>query len=147
MLPRMELSHDEALRIIETIRRAIEESGAGGAAVAVADPHGELVAFLRTDGCRPSAITLAMNKAYTAAREHIETADLGPIMAAKGFPLTNFGDLRFLSFPGGVPIVVVLRGPRPEPSVLPPAGLAPAWPAAQRAAQRRHLTMQISSLY
>ena len=27
-------------------------------------------------------------------------------MAAKGFPLTNFGDLRFLSFPGGVPIVV-----------------------------------------
>jgi uncharacterized protein GlcG (DUF336 family) len=104
--PSLELSHDDALRIIEAIRRAIEETGGGGAAVAVADPHGELVAFLRTDGCRPSAITLAMNKAYTAAREHVETADLGPIMAAKGFPLTNFGDLRFLSFPGGVPIVV-----------------------------------------
>lgn len=106
MHPRLELSHEEALRIIEVIRRAIEESGGGGAAVAVADPHGELVAFLRTDGCRPSAITLAMNKAYTAAREHVETADLGPMMAAKGFPLTNFGDLRFLSFPGGVPVVV-----------------------------------------
>ena len=106
MLPRMELSHAEALRIIEAIRGAIEESGGGGAAIAVADPHGELIAFLRTDGCRPSAITLAMNKAYTAAREHVETADLGRVMADKGFPLTNFGDLRFLSFPGGVPIVV-----------------------------------------
>ena len=106
MHPRLELSHDDALRIIEAIRRAIEETGGGGAAVAVADPHGELIAFLRTDGCRPSSITLAMNKAYTAARERVETADLGPIMAAKGFPLTNFGDLRFLSFPGGVPIVV-----------------------------------------
>jgi glc operon protein GlcG len=72
----------------------------------VADPHGELVAFLRTDGCRPSAVTLAMNKAFTAAREHMPTAELGPALAAKGFPLTNFGDLRFLSFPGGVPIVV-----------------------------------------
>ena len=45
----------------------MEQGGLGGAAVAVADPHGELIAFLRTDGCRPSSITLAMNKAYTAA--------------------------------------------------------------------------------
>lgn len=106
MHPRLELSHGEAWRIIEAIRVAMEQGGLGGAAVAVADPHGELIAFLRTDGCRPSSITLAMNKAYTAAREQVETADLGPIMAAKGFPLTNFGDLRFLSFPGGVPIVM-----------------------------------------
>jgi len=103
---RRELSHDDARQIIEAICGALEESGGGGAAIAVADPHGELIAFLRTDGCRPSAVTLAMNKAYTAAREHMATAELGPIMAAKGFPLTNFGDLRFLSFPGGVPIVV-----------------------------------------
>ena len=69
------------------------------------DAHGELLAFLRTDGCRLSSITIATNKAFTAAREQIATAELGRRSRDEGFPMSNFGDSRFVSWGGGVPIV------------------------------------------
>ena len=66
MRDRTELSHRDAMAIIEAIRAALEDRNAG-AAVAVVDPHGELIALLRTDGCRLQSITIATNKALTAA--------------------------------------------------------------------------------
>ena len=68
MNPPRSLSHHDAARIIDTLRTKLETQGKG-AAVAVVDLHGELVAFLRTDGCRLPSIQIAMNKAHTAARE------------------------------------------------------------------------------
>src|SRR5579863_5715383 len=44
---------------------------------AVADPHGELIAFARMDGAPLSSINVAINKAYTAARERKPTKDIG----------------------------------------------------------------------
>lgn len=73
--------------------------------MAVVDAHGELLAFLRTDGCRLSSITIAINKAFTAAREQIATGGLGRRSREEGFPMTNFGDPRFVSWGGGVPVV------------------------------------------
>lgn len=98
------LSHAEALMIIEAARQAIEAHNQGGAAVAVTDAHGELLAFLRTDGCPLPSITIAINKAYTAARERKESKALGEASKAEGFPMTNFGELRYVSWGGGVPI-------------------------------------------
>jgi glc operon protein GlcG len=49
---------------------------------------------------------IAMNKAYTAAREEVESASVGEAAREHGFPITNFGDLRFLGWPGGIPIRV-----------------------------------------
>lgn len=101
---RREIGHGPASKIVAVIRRELESRG-GGAAVAVVDPHGELVAFLRTDGCPLASVNNAINKAYTAAREGIESAELGRRSREEGFALTNFGDLRYTGWGGGVPIV------------------------------------------
>ena len=99
------VSHHDATRIIDAIHSELE-TPPRGAAIAVVDPHGELVAFLRTDGCRLSSITIAINKAYTAAREQIESGELGERSRREGFPMTNFGELRYVTWGGGVPLVV-----------------------------------------
>lgn len=99
------LSHHDAGRIIEALRSELE-AHQKGAAIAVVDRHGELLAFLRTDGCRLSSIDIAINKAFTAAREQIESGELGERSRAEGFPMTNFGELRYVTWGGGVPIKV-----------------------------------------
>jgi glc operon protein GlcG len=98
------LSHADAMQIIAMVEKKLVEKGQG-AAVAVVDAHGELVAMLRTDGCRLSCIDVAINKAYTAAREQGRSKALGDAAKREGFPLTNFGELRYVTWGGGVPIV------------------------------------------
>ena len=98
-----QLSHDEAMRIVQAIRAALEKDGRG-AAVAVVDDHGELMAFLRTDGCPLPSINNAVHKAFTAARERTDSANIGRASREEGFPITNFGDLRYTGWGGGVPI-------------------------------------------
>ena len=105
MPARREIGHAEARALIAMVADRLEADGAG-AAIAVVDPHGELVAFLRTDGCGLASIQIAMNKAFTAARERVESSVLGERSRTEGFPLTNFGDARYLGWGGGVPIVV-----------------------------------------
>lgn len=105
MYQRTHLSHRDALAVVRSIEAELEQRNAG-AAVAVCDAHGELLAFLRTDGCRLPSIAIAINKAYTAAREGIESGELGAVSRREGFPMTNFGELRYVSWGGGVPIVV-----------------------------------------
>jgi glc operon protein GlcG len=103
MYTKQVLAHADAMRIVNAIRERADTNG-HGLAVAVVDEHGELMAFLRTDGCRLPPITIAQNKAYTAAREGIESADLGRRFVDEGFPMTNFGELRYVTWGGGVPI-------------------------------------------
>ncbi len=97
------LSHRDALVVLDAIRGELERTERG-AAVAVVDDHGELIAFVRTDGCRLPSITIAVNKAYTAAREQTESKSVGEASRIEGFPMTNFGELRYVSWGGGVPI-------------------------------------------
>lgn len=98
------LSHADALEIVAAIRAELERQNKG-AAIAVVDNHGELLAFLRTDGCPLPSITIAINKAFTAARERSESKTLGQRSREEGFPLTNFGDPRYVGWGGGVPIL------------------------------------------
>src|SRR5579859_5080396 len=98
------LSHADALYIIQVIQKELENSRRA-AAIAVADSHGELLAFLRMDGCPLPPINNAINKAFTAARERRESAAVGKSSREEGFPMTNFGDLRYTAWGGGVPIV------------------------------------------
>jgi glc operon protein GlcG len=94
----------DAQVIISAIQHTLEAQHKG-AAVAVVDHHGELLAFIRTDGCRLPSISIAINKAYTAAREHKPSKELGEASKREGFPMTNFGELRYISWGGGVPVV------------------------------------------
>jgi len=104
MARRTELDHATARRIIAAIGDELEARNAG-AAVAVVDPHGELIAFLRTDGCPLASINNAIHKAFTAAREGVESKEIGARSRAEGFPITNFGDLRYTGWGGGVPVM------------------------------------------
>jgi glc operon protein GlcG len=105
MPARREIGHAEARNLIAMVADRLEANGQD-AAVAVVDRHGELVAFLRTDGCGLAPITIAINKAFTAARERVESSVLGERSRQEGFPLTNFGDPRYVGWGGGVPIIV-----------------------------------------
>ena len=98
------LSHGDAIKIVAAIQRELERQGKG-AAVAVTDAHGELIAFVRTDGCPLASINNAINKAFTAARERKESRSVGDASRNENFPMTNFGDLRYITWGGGVPIV------------------------------------------
>lgn len=104
MYQRFQLSHRDAARIIDAIRGELEKQGKG-AAIAVVDSQGELLAFLRTDGCKLPSITIAINKAFTAAREQRPSKAIGNSSREKQWPMTNFGDPRYTAWGGGVPIV------------------------------------------
>ena len=104
MQQRTVLTHADAMKIIEVIRAELEKGGKG-AAIAIADEHGELIALLRTDGCPLPSIVIASNKAWTAARERKPSKAVGNSSKEKGWPMTNFGDLRYTAWGGGVPIM------------------------------------------
>jgi glc operon protein GlcG len=104
MYQQYQLSHRDAVKIISTIQAELEKENKG-AAIAVSDAQGELIAFLRTDGCRLPSINIAINKAFSAAREQKPSKAIGLASIEEGFPMTNFGDLRYTAWGGGVPIV------------------------------------------
>lgn len=103
MQQQFRLTHADALKVLAVIQQQLEQQQKG-AAVAVVDEHGELIAFLRTDGCPLASINNAINKAFTAARERKESKDIGHSSRTSGWPLTNFGDLRYIGWGGGVPL-------------------------------------------
>jgi glc operon protein GlcG len=102
---RYSIDYGEAKEIIEYV--AAEAGRRGKAAViAVADTHGELIAFARMDGAPVSSIRIAQNKAWTAARERKPTKEIGERARhpEKGFEIAYFGDSRFVGWGGGVPV-------------------------------------------
>jgi glc operon protein GlcG len=77
------------------------------AVIAVADPHGELIAFARMDGAPISSIRIAANKAWTAARERKPTKDIGEKVRhpEKGHDIAYYGDPKFVGWGGGLPVL------------------------------------------
>ena len=75
-------------------------------AIAVADSHGELIAFARMDRVPLPSITIAMNKAWTAARTGKPTQEIGEKVRhpEKGHDISYYGDARFVGWGGGVPV-------------------------------------------
>src|SRR6202049_2701473 len=99
------IEYAEAKKIIDLIvdkASHMQKSVVG----AVADPHGELIAFARMDGAPISSIRIAMNKAYTAARERRPTKEIGDKVKdpEKGHDIAYYGDPRFVGWGGGIPI-------------------------------------------
>ena len=99
------IDYSEARKIIDLIvEKAAQMQKA--VAVAVADPHGELIAFARMDGAPISSIRIAANKAYTAARERKTTKEIGEKVRhpEKGHDIAYYGDPRFVGWGGGLPV-------------------------------------------
>ena len=104
MYQTMNLSHAEAQEMIAAIQKKVEAEHKA-AAIAVTDSHGELIAFLRMDGCHLPPLTIAINKAFTAARERRESGAVGQSSRTYPFPMTNYGDLRYTGWAGGFPVL------------------------------------------
>src|SRR6266705_5602573 len=99
------IEYSEAKRIIDLIvERALQMQKA--AVIAVADSHGELIAFARMDGAPISSIRIAANKAWTAARERKPTKEIGEKVRhpEKGHDIAYYGDPRFVGWGGGIPV-------------------------------------------
>ena len=74
--------------------------------IAILDDGGNLKAFGRMDGAPISSIRIAMNKAWTAARERKSTKEIGEKVRhpEKGHDIAYYGDPRFVGWGGGLPI-------------------------------------------
>jgi len=99
------IDYAEAQRIVGFI---VEKATAmqKSVAIAVADAHGELIAFARMDGVPLPSVVIAMNKAWTAARTGKPTQEIGEKVRhpQKGHDIAYFGDPRFVGWGGGVPV-------------------------------------------
>jgi glc operon protein GlcG len=100
------LSDADAQIAIAAIRDQLRAEGKA-AVIAVADAQGELLAFLRTDGAARAPIQIAMNKAFTAARERRPSFEIGREVRhpEQGFDIAYYGDSRYVGWGGGVPVV------------------------------------------
>ncbi len=105
MYQSLNLSHADAQEMVDWVRRKVE-ADRKAAAIAVTDSHGELIAFLKMDGCHLPPVQIAINKAFTAARERRPSGAVGESARTHPFPMTNYGDLRYTGWNGGVPVVV-----------------------------------------
>ena len=99
------IDYQDAKQIVDAIVEKAKQLQKA-AVIAVADAHGELIAFARMDGAFLSSILVAANKAWTAARERKPTKDIGEKMRdpLKGFDIAFCGDSRFVGWGGGIPI-------------------------------------------
>jgi glc operon protein GlcG len=61
--------------------------------IAIADQQGELIALVRLDGAPYPSILIAVNKAWTAARERKPSMEIGRASRARnsGFDIGSFG--------------------------------------------------------
>jgi glc operon protein GlcG len=99
------IEYSEAKRIIDLIVEKASQMQKA-AVIAVADSHGELIAFARMDGAPISSIRIAANKAWTAARERKPTKEIGERVRhpEKGHDIAYYGDPRFVGWGGGIPV-------------------------------------------
>jgi glc operon protein GlcG len=105
MIGRSEIGLDLALRLLAEVRTAAAAESLAVAA-AVADPGGHVIASMRMDGAALGAMTLAVDKAYTAVLWQTPT---GEFMASTqpggddwGFTATSGG--RIVVYAGGLPV-------------------------------------------
>ena len=99
------IDYSEAKQIIDRIVEEVLRLKKA-VVIAVADSHGELIAFARMDGAPISSIRIAANKAWTAARERKPTKEIGEKVRhpEKGHDIAYYGDSRFVGWGGGIPI-------------------------------------------
>lgn len=97
------LDYSEAKKIVDAIvakAQALQKA----VVIAIADPHGDLLAFARMDGVGLPSLQIAMNKAWTAARLRKPTKDVGDRLQKEGFDIAYYGDPHIVGWGGGIPV-------------------------------------------
>lgn len=112
IVPLSAAAQTHALRVVDAdaARRALvaaeAEAKKNGWAmsIAVVDPAGELIAFLRMDGASPGSIDISRAKARTAARFRRATKVFEESVAGGRTAILSFDGV--VTIEGGVPIVI-----------------------------------------
>jgi glc operon protein GlcG len=99
------IDYTEARRAVDLIVEKVSQMQKA-VAVAVADSHGDLICLARMDGAKVSSISIATNKAWTAARERKPTREIGEKVKhpEKGHDIAYYGDPKYVGWGGGLPI-------------------------------------------
>ena len=98
----MSLTYATATVCISAIFERARTDGGRPVAVAVVDEHGEMIAFGRMEGSPVRAVTMAPNKAYTAARLERDSDTWGKQLTDGNQEASWFGDPRYCGLPGGL---------------------------------------------
>src|SRR6185369_9226958 len=79
-------------------------------AFAIVDDMGDLIAFARMDKVNPMPYSLALKKAYTAARLRSDTLAIGERWKAQGRSPADYGDPNLTNVQGGI-VIMTEGGP------------------------------------
>lgn len=95
----------EADVAIDAMREALMREGKV-AALAVADAQGAILVLCRLDGTPATSLTIASNKAWTAATQGNPTREIGARLRStdEAFDIQYYGDPRACGWAGGVPV-------------------------------------------
>lgn len=95
----------DAERAITAMREVLARDGKT-AVLAVADAHGDVIAMVRLDGAPASSLTIARNKAWTAASQGEATRAIGARLVSpdEAFDIAYYGDPRACGWGGGLPV-------------------------------------------
>ena len=107
MLSIKRLSHDEARLLIDGARQKALEIGVP-MCIAIVDESGNLIAFERMDGGKITSITIAQDKAFTAAAARKATHDYNAVNVPGNLAFgihTEVGG-RISSVGGGLPVTI-----------------------------------------
>ncbi len=101
------LSHSEALILIDGAREKAKEIGIP-MCIAIVDESGNLIAFERMDGGKVTSITIATDKAYTAAAAKKATHDYNAacVPGSLAFGIHTMIGGRLSVVGGGLPVIV-----------------------------------------
>ena len=97
------ISAEGARRVLASAEAEAAKNG-WQVSIAVVDPAGELVAFVRMDGASPASVDVSRGKARTAARFRRPTKALEDAIAGGRAAILGFEGLTPVE--GGVPVVV-----------------------------------------
>jgi glc operon protein GlcG len=89
---------------IEAIRDAAAAAGYPSA-IAIVDDHGDLIAALRMDGCRPRWMRASLRKAYTAAVWDRDTTEFHAQRMKRDIEIADFPE-PYTGLPGGIVVAV-----------------------------------------
>lgn len=105
MTPNLDLN--DAVRLLEGARARAAEIGVP-MCIAVSDAAGNLVAFERMDGGKITSITIAIDKAYTAAAAKKATHEYGTASqpGAPAYGINSAIGGRLMVVGGGLPLIV-----------------------------------------
>src|SRR5215469_9881478 len=95
---------EAALATIDVIRKACAAAGFPSA-IAIVDDHGDIVAALRMDGCRPRWMRASLRKAYTAAVWDRDTSEFHKARTERQAEIADFPE-PYTGLPGGLNVAI-----------------------------------------